>query len=169
LKPKQQAGNNSPDFGAAKCPINIEAPFVIGKVNLDCTSFKFEIGEGIILNFEKNFVTRESTVALGLGVSAHLPGTEVNIPVVNVRGFVPVELGMKEQFYIKFDRDNQPSDLGLSWEAELDIKGINTPEIKTGYTMGINSGWNFEEGALQSIINPSSVPMNPNVKIYTPK
>jgi tetratricopeptide (TPR) repeat protein len=169
LQPKKQAGSNSPDFGNAKCPINIEAPFVIGKVNLDCTSFKFEIGEGIVLNFEKNFVTRESTVALGLGASVHLPGTEVNIPVINVRGFVPVEAGMKEQFYIKFDRDNQPSDLGLSWEAELDVKGINTPEIKTGYTIGVNSGWNFEEGALQSYINPSSVPVNPNVKIYTPK
>jgi tetratricopeptide (TPR) repeat protein len=139
--PKKDAGNNnSPEFNVSKCPINIEVPFGIGKINLDCTSFKIEAGEGIIFNFEKNFVTRESTIAVGVGVSAHVPGIQT------------LEFGAKEQLFIKFDKDNQPCDLGASWEAELDIKGVGSPEIKTGYTVGINSGWNFEPGALKVII-----------------
>lgn len=140
--PKKDFNVNSPGFSVAKCPINIEAPFGIGKINLDCTSFKIEAGEGIIFNYEKNFITRESTIAVGAGISAHVPGIK------------PIELGAKEQLFIKFDKNNQPCDLGASWEAEIDIKGVNNPEIKTGYTVGINSGWNFEPGALK-VLFPS--------------
>jgi hypothetical protein len=51
--PKNNFNITSPGFKESTCPINIEAPFGIGKVNLDCTSFKIEAGEGIIFNYEK--------------------------------------------------------------------------------------------------------------------
>ncbi len=164
--PKKAFKNGDPQFTIANCPLNLEMPFVVGKVNLDCSSFKLELGEGIILNYEKNFITRESTIAVGAGISTHIPGTQIShIPVVNVRDFNSVEAGMKEQFYIKFDRDNQPIDLGMSWEAELDIKGVNSPEIKAGYTVGVNSGWTFDEGPLKGVLGDA--PAN-GMKVYTP-
>jgi tetratricopeptide (TPR) repeat protein/sugar lactone lactonase YvrE len=137
---KSDHQTNSPVFNIADCPIDIEIPLGVAKLNLDCSAFKLEFGEGIIFNYEKNFVTRESTIAVGVGAGVHLPGIS------------QVELGAKEQLYIKFDKDNRPIDLGASWEIELDIKGANSPEIKAGYTIGINSGWNFEPGALKGLL-----------------
>lgn len=144
--PAKFRDSNSPEFNQAKCPIDIEVPFAVGKLMLDCRRFEFEIGEGIILNFEKNFVTRESTVALGIGVGLHLP-----VPVIP--GKRAMDASVKEQFFIKFDKNNQPSDIGVKWEAEIDFKGVASPEFKTGFTLGVSSGYNFQPGALKGVLN----------------
>ena len=144
--PAKSRDSNSPEFNQAKCPIDIEVPFTVGKLMLNCRRFEFEIGEGIILNFEKNFVTRESTVALGIGVGLHLP-----VPMVP--GKRAMDASVKEQFFIKFDKNNQPSDVGVKWEAEIDFKGVASPEFKTGFTLGVSSGYNFQPGALKGIID----------------
>lgn len=144
--PGKPDNNGNPKFTEANCPINLEIPFGVGKMSINCTRFELEMGEGIILNFEKKFNTRESTVAIGIGIVAFIPG----IPGA---GGSPLETHVKEQLYIKFDKDNQPSDIGMLWETELEVKGLADPDIKIGYTIGINSGYNFQEGPLKGILN----------------
>jgi tetratricopeptide (TPR) repeat protein len=138
LDPAKSENSSSPVFDQAKCPIDIEVPFGVGKMKLNCQRFEFEVGEGIILTYEKNFSNRESTIAVGIGVASNIPY---------------IEFGAKEQFFIKFDKHNQPIDIGALWETEFDVKGLATPEIKTGFTIGINSGYNFQPGILQGILN----------------
>ncbi len=137
LDPAKSENSSSPVFDQAKCPIDIEVPFGVGKMKLNCERFEFEVGEGIILTYEKNFSNRESTIAVGIGVASNIPY---------------IEFGAKEQFFIKFDKHNQPIDVGVEWETEFDVKGLATPEIKTGFTIGINSGYNFQPGVLQGIL-----------------
>jgi len=65
---------------------------------------------------------------MGIGVDADIPGI--------------LDAKAKEKVYIKFDQNNQPIDVGLSAEASVAIKGM--PPIATaGYTLGVNSGFNF--------------------------
>jgi hypothetical protein len=146
--PATENKNGDPVFTNATCPVNLEIHFGVGKMSINCTRYELEMGEGIILNFEKNFNTRESTVAIGVGAAFFVPG----IPGTNLS---PVEAQSKEQLYITFDKNNQPSDIGMQWETELDIKNLAAPDIKVGYTLGINSGYNFNEGPLKAILNPN--------------
>lgn len=119
--------NGSPDFKDAKCPIDIKASFGIGKINLTCDKFKIEGGEGIIGSYEKDFITKESTLAVGAGAGIYVPGAEISA---------------SENLFIKFDSNNQPSDAGFGFEASGKILG--TTIAKGGYTLGVNSGYTFK-------------------------
>ncbi|MFI5133087.1 MAG: tetratricopeptide repeat protein [Chitinophagales bacterium] len=144
--PAKAENSGKPVFTEANCPIDMEIPFGVGKMSVNCSRYELEMGEGVILNFEKKFNTRESTVAIGIGIASFIPG-------IHGAEHSPLEVHVKEQLYIKFDKDNQPSDLGMLWETELEVKGLANPDIKTGYTIGINSGYNFQEGPLKGILN----------------
>ena len=150
--PAKEKNDNTPVFDQAKCPIDIELPFVAGKIMLNCERFEIEGGEGIILNYKKDFITRESTVAIGIGEMIRIPG---------------IEFGVKTQLYIKFDRNNQPIDGGGLTEAEFDVRGLANPDIKTGFTLGINSAFNHEAGALKGLTTERQ--MNNKVDLYKPK
>ena len=143
--PAKEYKDGDPKFSYANCPVDLKISFAVGKLMINCSRYELEVGEGIILNFEKNFITRESTVAIGIGAATFIPG----VPGTDLS---PAEAQVKNQLYIKFDKNNQPTDIGMAWEAELDVKFVAT-EIKTGYTIGINSGYNFNEGALKGILN----------------
>jgi hypothetical protein len=150
--PAKEQNDNTPIFDQANCPIDIELPFVAGKIMLNCERFEIEGGEGIILNYKKDFITRESTVAIGIGEMIRIPG---------------IEFGVKTQLYIKFDRNNQPIDGGGLMEAEFDVRGLANPDIKTGFTLGINSAFNHEAGALKGLTTERQ--MNNKVDLYKPK
>lgn len=136
--PANDQNNNSAIFNEANCPINLEIPVGIGKMSLNCQRFKVEGGGGIIGSYEKNFITRESTVMLGVGISTGVPFFEA---------------GAKAQLFIKFDGNNQPIDAGVMAEAEIDVRGVLPPDLKTGFTIGINSGFSGQPGALQGFFN----------------
>jgi hypothetical protein len=136
--PAKEQDDNSPVFNQANCPINLEIPFGAGTVSLNCARFKIEGGQGLLLGYEKNFITRESTVAIGVGIGGHIPC---------------VDFGVKGQLYIKFDKDNQPTDTGLLAEAGIDVQGLTKPDMSTGVTLGINSGFNYQPGALSGFLN----------------
>jgi tetratricopeptide (TPR) repeat protein len=116
------------------CPVNISVPFLIGKMNFDCTSFSISAGEGVKGEFKKDFSNGQSTISIGAGVS--------------VEGGV-VSAGADESIYITFNGDNQPSDIGIKWDAsgQVSIGGLST-SAHSGYTVGMNSGWDFTSGAL---------------------
>lgn len=167
------------EFKEGKCPIDGEIPFAnlgkhghefegwIGKVDLDCEAFGLELGEGIIFNLDRKFNTGETTIALGLGETWYPPYCS------------PVEGSMKMQFYISFGGDH-PVDIGIRWETEMDIKGMNKPENKAGWKVGVNtSGPHFDpysEGPLPDALGGffanklydlrPEAQVNPHVKIF---
>lgn len=128
LNPANKQNANSFDFKDAQCPVNLKIPMGAMKVSLSCKKFGIEVGQGVKFGYEKDFITRESTLSMGVGVDADIPGI--------------LDAKAKEKVYVKFDANNQPIDVGLSAEASVGIKG--TPPIASaGYTMGVNSGFNF--------------------------
>jgi len=163
----------------AKCPLNAEIPIAnlgahgvkgfvkegfIGKISIDCENFGVEFGEGLIFNLDRNMATHETTLAFGLGFSK-------SIPIVHL-----ADAGAKMQFYVTLE-SGIPSDIGMRWEAEMDIKGMNKPEQKAGYSIGLNSGIKFVgEGQIVEAISDRvsrdvfglepDHQVNPNVKLY---
>jgi hypothetical protein len=100
---------NSPSYKNPNCPVNIVIPAGPLKINLNCSQFKIDGGELIKFTYEKDFITKETTVAVG-------PGVSIGNPLV-------IEAGIKAQAYVKFDGNNQPVDAGVSAEAELEVTG----------------------------------------------
>ncbi len=168
------------EFGEGKCPLNAEIPIAnlgkeaeefegfLGKIALDCEGLGLEFGEGLIFNFDRKFSTGETTLAFGGGASEHIP----YIPVI--------EGGAKMQFYITFG-GSTAWDIGIKWEAEMDIKGMYHPEQKAGWTVGINSGLDshfdtFSEGEIPGALSDrlgkelfgieSDHQVNPNIKMF---
>lgn len=115
------------------CPVEVSIPFLVGKLGFDCTSFSISGGEGVKLKYKKDFSSGQSTISIGAGISA-----EAGIASV----------GADESIYVTFNGDNQPSDLGLKWEASDEISvGTLKTDSHTGYTVSMNSGWDFTSGA----------------------
>lgn len=126
--PANPANPNSPLYKNPNCPINIVIPAGALKMNLNCSQFKIDAGQLIKFTYEKDFITKETTIAVG-------PGASIGNPYV-------IEAGVKAQAYVKFDGNNQPVDAGVSAEAELEVTGPISPVVKAGFTVGINSGVN---------------------------
>ncbi len=126
--PANPQNPNSPDFKDPQCPIGLKLSFGPGEVSLSCKSFAIEVGEFVKFGYEKDFITRESTLSMGPGVSADIPGI--------------LDAGASAKAYVKFDGNNQPIDVGLSSDVSIGVKGT-TPIISAGYTMGVNSGFNY--------------------------
>ena len=131
--PANAQNPNSPDFKDAQCPIKFKIPFGAGKVIVSCQTFGIEVGQGVKFGFEKNFITKESTISMGAGVDADIPGI--------------LDAKVKEKLFIKFDKNNQAVDMGLSSEASIGIKGM-PPIASIGYTMAVNSGVSFHHKSL---------------------
>jgi tetratricopeptide (TPR) repeat protein len=163
----------------ADCPLykQVEIPFGIGKINLDCEKFEFQFGEAIVLNSSYNFHSGELIMALGPGVAVSLAGPGKHalkkIPKLKQGPLeFGVEAGLKGQFYLDF-KDGSLMDWGGKFTAELDILGL-AREISSGYTIGANSGLNLEKGVLKDLIDETLGPpkddpqINKNVKKYKP-
>lgn len=167
--PKQ---NKEVSAGEPECPVNLEILVGVGKININCESFELELGEGVLFGYEKNFKTGTSTIAFGAGVSIGIFEMIFNTSTGMEIPYAPLELGAKQQFYITFDRDNSISDLGVLWEAEADIKGMNKPDAKVNMKLGMMSGTlEIDEGPLKPIadkifgIQPEQQ-INKNVQMY---
>jgi tetratricopeptide (TPR) repeat protein len=143
-----------------ECPLEIEIPFVVGKFELNCETFSFKAGEGVIFGYEKNFKSRQSTVSVGIGVKL-----ELEAKVGPLKGGVSGSAG--ETMFITFDGENKFADGGLKFDAKASAgieaeagksvkvkKDVAKKESGVGYTLGINSGWNFNEGPFKGMIGP---------------
>jgi hypothetical protein len=169
LEELEEEAKKEYEFEMEHCPLNVEIPIAelehgkfegfAAKVNLDCEALELEVGEGLIGNVSHNLQTGSSTLAFGAGLSA-------DVPVVKM-----ISAGVKMQFYITFDRSGGFSDLGVLWEAEMDVKGMNKPDAKVGWQLGLCSGWNFNEGPFKGVANKlfgieDAKQINKNVKLY---
>jgi tetratricopeptide (TPR) repeat protein len=160
---KEAASNPTSDgTEAMECPIDLSIPFVVGKIELNCEKFTFSAGEGVTFKYEKDFGSKQSTISIGAGLQ---------FEAGKAFGIFSGEVGAsaEQSFYIVFDGDNNISDAGLAMQVEVSVgaeAGIDTPgeigkeyftkEIldkkgEFGYTLGVNSGWTFNDGAISSI------------------
>ena len=144
-----------------ECPLDIEIPFGVGKLQLNCDKFSISGGEGLVFGYEKKFKTHQSTVSAGIGLTLELQ-----------EKVGPLKAGVKatasETVFITFDGNNGIADAGLKNEAKLSASapGVGKKEVSVGSTLGINSGWNFNEGPFKGMIGPAAeVQLNKNVKI----
>jgi hypothetical protein len=141
-----------------ECPLALEIPFLVGKFELSCDKFSFKAGEGAVFGYEKDFRTHQSTVSVGIGLKL-----ELEEKAGPLKAGVSVSTG--EVIYITFDGDNKFADGGLKFnvkasagvegEAGESVKGkadIAKEETGVGYTVGINSGWNFNEGPFKGMV-----------------
>lgn len=161
------------------CPVEFEIKFIVGKFKLDCKKVSFSGGEGFVFKYEKNFSSRQSTMSLGIGAQLELGG-----------GFGGVSIGAgagaNESLFIKFDGNNRVTDAGLKFDVHAGTsadskfnagkvisvnKDLSTitgldHEISMGYTVGMESGWNFNEGPLKNLLNTTETQVNKNVPVY---
>lgn len=139
-----------------ECPLAISIPFIVGSFDLDCDKISFSAGEGALFGYEKNFKTKQSTISIGIG--AKLDIGKVSLGPVEAK----LSVGVGESLFISFDGENKVSDAGLKFggkfSAGAEIKGgkeispgksievsreLGNREAGAGYTIGINSGFNF--------------------------
>ena len=156
--PAIKTSKDSNAINEMDCPLEIEIPFLVGKFELNCEKFSFKAGEGVVFGYEKNFKTHQSTVSVGIGLKL-----ELEAKVGPAKAGVSTSVG--ETLFITFDGENKFSDGGLKFDAKASagleaeagkaVKGkkdIAKEETGVGYTLGINSGWNFNEGPFKGMI-----------------
>jgi tetratricopeptide (TPR) repeat protein len=107
------------------CRYKVVIPFIIGSMKFDCSTFEFEGGELLKLGIKRDFITNQTTLAIGAGVGIETPITEI---------------GAQQSFYISFDSDQQPTDIGMKGEVKSTVGAGVTSESGVEYTMGMNSG-----------------------------
>jgi tetratricopeptide (TPR) repeat protein len=107
------------------CRYKVVIPFIIGSMKFDCSTFEFEGGELLKLGVKRDFITNQTTLAIGVGVGIETPITE---------------LGAQQSFYISFGSDQQPTDIGMKGEIKSSVGAGITSETGLEYTMGMNSG-----------------------------
>lgn len=114
----------------------------------DCGKFDLELeADGLVLNIERDFVNKKSTIAFGAGGSLDMhnmvDGVSKNVLVpsfvstgVDVGG---AGVGAKGQFFIEMDGTGV-TDLGL--RAEAGVEGVFTDkgDVKVSGKIGVNSG-----------------------------
>ena len=174
-EPSTTSSFDSMSIKEMECPLDIEIPFVVGKFKLNCDKISFSGGEGAVFAYEKNFKTHQSTVSVGIGLKLELGGK-----AGPVKG--GVSAGVSETLFITFDGNNGFADGGLKFNASASAEAAaeagKVVKAKTeiakettgvGYTLGINSGWNFNEGPFKGMIGPApEVQKNKNVKFFKP-
>ncbi len=165
-----------------KCPIDFELKLIVGKIGLNCQKFSFSGGEVIRFKYEKNFKSKQSTMELGIGF-----GLDIG---AGFGGFnASASMSATESVFITWDGNNNISDVGLSMAAKVAAgaevgasknvgeivkeigatKQIGGVEAGIEATVGVDSGWSFDEGPLKSVLNPPAPKqINPNVNIYRP-
>ena len=107
------------------CGYKVVIPFIIGSMKFDCSTFEFEGGELVKFGVKRDFTTNQTTLAVGVGVGIETPISE---------------LGAQQSFYISFDSDQQPTDIGMKGEVKSSVGAGITSETGLEYTMGMNSG-----------------------------
>ena len=125
------------------CPVSVNIGFLVGKLSLDCESFNISGGEGVKLGYKKDFANGQSTISVGAGLTAEI-GTK------SMKAGVSAE----ESIFITFDGDGHFCDAGLKMGvgAEAGAGPLSTG-ADAGYTVSMNSGFNFTNSALSNSIN----------------
>lgn len=129
------------------CPMDVSIPLGAGKIEFNCDRFAMSGGEGLVFGYEKNFKTRQSTLSVGAGLQLEFAAKAGPLKA-------GVSADASESFFICFDGDNKMSDYGIknAVSATAEASGIGKAETGISSTLGVNSGWNFEEGPFKGLI-----------------
>lgn len=145
---KAKGSFEAPEIPYPYCPISFRLKVAFVKVAGDCSKFDLEVeAEGVVLNIERDFIKKKSTIALGAGMSLDLHNKVGDVSKnVLVPSFVASGVdaggggvGAKGQFFIEMDGTGV-TDLGL--RAEAGVEGVLTDkgDVKISGKIGINSG-----------------------------
>ena len=132
------------------CPFDVEIPFIVGKISMNCEKFSFKAGEGIVFKAEKKFTgDRQTTLSLGAG-----GGVDASFKLGGVKA--GLEAGMDMSVFISFDKVGHCTDGGISYKAHRGIgidfsagerikfkKDLGHMNQEIGWRFGINSGVSF--------------------------
>ncbi len=128
------------------CPFNVSINIIVGKLAMDCDKLSIGMDAGFSFSAEKNFLSGETTLALGIGLSA-----DFSLPVPGIS--LTAGAGASEQLYIVFDRNNSYKDVGLQWKASaggsFGVSGaagsttITEHGVEGGYKWSLNDGIKF--------------------------
>lgn len=157
------------------CPVDVEIPFVVGKLTMNCEKFSFKAGELIVFKYEKRFTgKRQSTISIGAGA-----GIDATMKAGPIKaGFAA---GMDMSVYFTFDKAGNCTDGGMAYSASRGIgvdfsagerikikKNLGYLGEEIGWRFGINSGVSFTEPDIPYMKDQPEKPLNKNVKIYKP-
>lgn len=152
------------------CPssLTFEVNLGVGKFALDCQSYSFKAGKGLVFYYKKNMVTRQSTWSLGLGEE----------PLSKDVKYGGIDLKLNMSVFLTFDGAGNLSDGGLVSEAKVSasygFEGGEKLKFKEGigWRLGINSGLTLTPGRLKNLIDkigpPPEQQVNKNIKILKP-
>ena len=118
------------------CNISVEVPMGVAKMTFNCDEFEFEGGELIKAKFNKNFRSNQTTLYVGLGAGATIPGFEASAT---------------QYVFVCFDKNNKPVDVGTQGELELDVKGVVKGDQKMILKTSMNTGISLEPGPLKHL------------------
>lgn len=155
------------------CPVDIEFPFIVGKLTMNCEKFSFKAGEGIVFKYEKKFKgQRQSTISIGAG--GGIDATFKSGPIK-----AGIEAGMNMSVYLTFDKAGNCTDGGMTYSANrgagIDFsagerikinKNLGYVGEEIGWRFGINSGVSFTPPDVPWMKEKPEIPLNKNVKIY---
>jgi tetratricopeptide (TPR) repeat protein len=153
-----------------ECPSSLTMQLNLGiaKFSLDCQSYSFKAGKGVVLRYEKNLLTRQSTWSLGLGEE----------PFAKDMKYGGLDLKLHMSVFLTFDGAGNLYDGGLISEAKVSasygFEGGDKLKFKDGigWRLGVNSGLSLTPGRLKNLIDkigpPPEQQVNKNIKIYKP-
>lgn len=136
---KQALNANKKPF----CPFSLDISFVVGKMSLDCTSFSLSGGEGITGGYKKDFTNGQTTLTIGAGLSA----------TAGI-GKTGANASVGQSIYVTFDGNGNPTDVGIKMSAGAGFSaGPISTGVDAGYTVSMNSGWNFTHSGFNNSIS----------------
>jgi tetratricopeptide (TPR) repeat protein len=153
-----------------ECPVSLQLPLGVLKISIDCESFSIRAGKGAFFFYEKNFVSRQSTLILGVG--------EEPLDREYKYGGFDIKIGMA--VFLAMDGAGNLTDGGISAMAtatssfELGFEAGEKLKFKEGigWRLGINSGLTLAPGKLKNLIDKigpdPEKQVNKNIKIYKP-
>lgn len=151
------------------CPFSLQIPLGVAKISIDCESWSVKAGKGVVFRYEKNFVSRQSTMSLGLG--GELFDSDVK--------YGGLDLKLNMSMFLTFDARGNLSDGGLVSEAKgtasYGFEGGTKLKFKEGigWRLGYNSGLSLTPGRLKNLIDKigpaPETQVNKNVPIYKPR
>lgn len=134
---KETAKKREGDIADPYCPISFKFKVVVAKITGDCSKFEVELeAEGLVLNLERDFVNKKSTIAFGAGASLEMDKDNAIAEFVDAGGG---GAGTKVQGFIEWD-GNGISDIGLRGEASVEGVGTDKGDLKVSGKLGVNSG-----------------------------
>ena len=151
---------------------NIEVDLGAFKLEVNCETYNLEAGAGLVGKIE--YARSSGNITLAFGVGAAVPRVFFKSPGIQAG----LEAEAKSQVYITFNNKGTPFDMGVLWEAKLNVvleggTAKGSIGFEEGLTAGFGSGVLIKETsqlkqAIDKIypVQPDDKQENKNVPLY---